>query len=211
MKKIVNTPTCPICLRNYSCIIIPKILYPCGHGMCNKCIVDYREHMEENENDVNELKCPQCREIIVQEFENYDLQHITNNVSLNTLSYWSKRLVQAIDTRGITINIDEKMVPFCKTLFTRIVYNEDLKTLEYIKSDDWSECDRQRVKSLSKTFINALSCSEIDVDEALNWISVLNMPQGVEIKMLKAVNKFYTTKHFLKQMNAEWLLNTLYE
>ena len=211
MEKIVNTPTCPICIKNYSCTIIPKVLYPCGHGICNKCLIDYKDHTEENGNNINELKCPQCREVIVQEFENYDLQHITNNVNLNALSYWSKRLLEAVEVRGVTVHIDDKILPFCKTIFTRIVYNEDLKTLNFTKTENWSECDRQKVESISKSFINALSNSKIGVEEALDWVTVLNMPQRVEVKLLVDVNKYYTSKSFLKQMNAEWLMNALYE
>lgn len=211
MEKIVNTPPCPICLKNYSHDVQPKILYPCGHGMCNKCLIDYRKHAEEADGNVDALQCPQCREIIVQDFENYDLQHITNNVNYNTMPYWSRRLLEAVDSRGMVVDINEKLLPFCKTLFTRIVYSEDLRTLGHIKCDNWTECDRQKVHSISNAFIAALTQSNIDVNEALDWITVLNMPQRVEIKLLHSVNKYYTSKDFLKRMNAEWLMETLYE
>ena len=211
MDKIVNTPTCPICIKNYSSIVIPQILYPCGHGICQKCFDDFKTYEFEENGNVDELKCPQCRQIIIQSFENYDLQHITNNVDLNSMPYWSKRLLEAVDTRGAVINIDEKLMPFCRTLFTRIVYNEDLKTLAHITVDKWTECDRQKVQSIIKAFLSALIKSDTQVNEALDWISVLNMPQRVEIKLLQDVNKFYTSRDFLKRMNAEWLMDTLFE
>ena len=211
MNKIVNTPPCPICLKNYSSTVIPKILYPCGHGMCNKCLSDFKAHEEEVNGNIDEVQCPQCRGIIIQDFENYDLQHITNNVDLNSMPYWSKRLLEAVDTRGAVIDIDEKVMPFCRTLFTGIVYSEDLNTLGHIKTENWTECDRQKVQSIIKSFLSALINSNTPVNDALDWISVLNMPQRVEIKLLQDVNKFYNCKDFLKRMNAEWLMDTLFE
>lgn len=211
MNKIVNTPPCPICLRNYTSTITPKILSPCGHGICSKCLLDYKTHEQEQHGTLDQLQCPQCREVIIQDFENYDLQHITNNVDLNSMPYWSQRLLEAVDTRGVVIEIDEKLSPFCRTLFTRIVYSEDLKILEYIKPENWTESDKQKVQSISKAFLGALLNSQIEVNEALDWISALNTPQRVEIKLLQDVNKFYTTKDFLKRMKAEWLMDTLFE
>ena len=211
MNKIVNTPPCPICLKNYSSTVIPKLIYPCGHGICSACLTDFQRYEEEENGNVDEIRCPQCREIIVQSFENYDLQHITNNVNLNSMPYWSKRLLEAVDTRGAVIEIDDKLMPFCRTLFTRIVYSEDLKTLAHIKTDNWTECDRQKVQSIIRAFLGALINSDTQVNEALDWISVLNMPQRVEVKLLQDVNKFYTCKDFLKRMNAEWLMDTLFE
>lgn len=211
MQKIVNTPPCAICLRNYSSTVVPKILYPCGHGMCSQCLYEFKEHEENSNGSTDEIKCPQCREIIVQEFENYDLQHITNNVDFDTMPYWSRRLLEAVDTRGAVINIDEKLLPFCKTLFTRIVYAEDFKLLGNIKTENWSECDREKVSSVIRAFLSALTQSKIDVDEALDWINVLNVPQRVEIKILHDVNKYYTTQSFLKRLNATWLMDTLFE
>ena len=102
-------------------------------------------------------------------------------------------------------------MPFCRTLFTRIVYSEDLNTLAHVKTENWTECDRQKVQSIVKSFLSALINSDTPVDEALDWISVLNMPQRVEIKLLQDVNKFYNCKDFLKRMNAEWLMDTLFE
>jgi len=211
MENIVNTPVCPICLKNYNCKVVPKILYPCGHGMCNKCLHDFRAHAMDTDGTIDELKCPTCREIIVHDFENYDLQGITSDVDHSTMPYWSKRLLEAIDTRGEIVDIDEKVLPFCRCLFTRIVYSEDIKTLGQIKTENWSECDRHKINSVISAFTQALTQSRVEVDEALDWITVLNMPQRVEVKLLQSVNKYYTTKNFLKSRNALWLMDTLFE
>jgi len=209
--KIVNSPCCAICLKNYSCLIVPKILSPCGHGICSECLHTFKEHEEEKNGSLEDLKCPQCRGIIIGDFENYDLQHITNNVDLNHMPYWSKRLLEAIDNRGAIVEVDEKLMPFCRTLFTRIVYNEDIKVLGLVKSENWTDCDRQKIRSISGAFTTALTVSQIDVDEALDWITVLNVPQCVEVKLLHDVNRYYTTRNFLKTRNAEWLMDTLFE
>jgi len=208
---IVNTPCCPICIRSYSSLIIPKIIAPCGHGICSECLINFKDHEEEKNGSLHDLKCPQCRGIIVQDFENYDLQHITNNVDLSTVPYWSKRLLEAIDTKGEVVEITPELSPFCRTLFTRIVYSEDLKAMGTIKTENWTACDSQKVENIVKAFIMGLINSNIDANEALDWITVLNVPQRVEIKLLHEVNKFYTTKEFLHRMKADFLLDTLFE
>ena len=71
-------------------------------------------------------------------------------------------------------------------------------TLGHIKTENWTECDRQKVQSINKSFLSALINSDTPVNEALDWISVLNMPQRVEIKLLQDVNKFYNCKDFLE-------------
>ena len=211
MDNFVNTPTCPICLKNYTFNVVPKILYPCGHGICNKCLIEFKEHEQDEHGSIDEIKCPQCREVIVQDFENYDLQHITNNVEFNSMPYWSRRLLEAVDTRGAIVDIDEKLLPFCKTLFTRLVYNDDIKTLGKIKTENWTECDREKVYSITRAFTQALTESHVSVDEALDWITVLNVPKRVETILLHDVNKYYTMKNFLKSRRAEWLMDALFE
>tara|TARA_A100001015_G_C15000440_1_gene718230 strand:+ start:1707 stop:2231 length:525 start_codon:yes stop_codon:yes gene_type:complete len=174
-------------------------------------MIDFKDHTEEQEGTADELQCPQCRQVIVEEFENYDLQHITNNVDTNTLPYWSRRLIEAVHPRGTVVEIDDKLLPFCKTLFTRIVYKDDLNTLGHIKSDKWTVCDRQKVDSITKAFINALTYSKIEVDEAIDWITVLNVPHRVEVRILHDVHKYFTTKKFLQRVGGEWLMDTLFD
>ena len=206
MENIVVTPTCPICLKNYDATTIPKICYPCGHGMCGQCIISYREH-EESE----DITCPLCRGVVVEDFENYDLQHITNEVNINMMPYWSRRLLEAVNKRGGTINIDEQLLPFCKTIFTRIIYKDDYKILARTDEDVWTKTDIEKVEHLTRAFIKALVQSKIEVDEALNWIHVLNIPSNIENHVIKDVNRYYTARGFLKRMNALWLMDPLFE
>lgn len=204
-RNIVVTPNCPICLKNYSSTCIPKIAYPCGHGMCGECILDYRQHNEED----NELKCPICREVIVQDFENYDLQYISNNVNTDVMSYWSRRLLEIVESKGSTVQIHEKMLPFCRTIFTRLVYRDDFKILGIVDHVCWTHEDRQKINRLSRTFLKALACTNSDAEEALNWVHVLNVPTSVESILIRDVNRFYNGKNFLETMDGEWLLDSL--
>ena len=88
---------------------------------------------------------------------------------------------------------------------------ENIEVFDANLLENWTECDRQKVQSIIKSFLSALINSNTPVNDALDWISVLNMPQRVEIKLLQDVNKFYNCKDFLKRMNAEWLMDTLFE
>ena len=202
-RSFVVTPSCPICLKSYDARPTPKILYPCGHGMCAECIDTYREH------EGDEMKCPLCREVIVQDFENYDLQDITSGVNRDTLSYWSQRLLEILDRNGEIVHLDKQLMPFCRALYTRIAYSDDLKVLDGVDADVWSVDDRARVALLTKTFLRALQTSDVPIEDALRWIYVLNTPSLVENELIQHVNKFYANKEFLRSMKADWLLDTL--
>ena len=205
-RNIVITPKCPICLKMYDSVTLPKTLYPCGHGMCSECLVSYAKHGEENDPAVD-LKCPLCREPIVQEFDNYDLQSITNNVNTNTLSYWTQRLLETMDKDGEEIVLNDELIPFSKTIVTRVCYRNDFKIMD--KLDIWSKDDHTKVHALCKTFVEALQTSNTTVDKALKWIEVLNVPPSVENQLITKINKFFTAKSFLETMDAEWLMDAL--
>jgi len=53
VKKIVNSLSCPICLKLFK---KPKYL-PCYHSYCEQCL----EKMEEE----SRITCPQCREVAI--------------------------------------------------------------------------------------------------------------------------------------------------
>ena len=75
----------------------------------------------------------------------------------------------------------------------------------------WTIDEKQKVRMLSNTFIKALLRSDIDSKEALNWITVLNVPTNVENVLLANVHKFYKAKQFLTEIDGEWLLDAFSE
>lgn len=204
--NVIITPSCPICLKNYSCTVIPKMFFPCGHGACSKCMIQYKEHKEDEE-----LTCPLCRQEIKAEFENYELQEITNKVNTDELSYWSRRLVEAVELPGVSITINDQIKSMSKSLFTRLVYKDEIRMLENAEEILWTIDEKQKVKMLSNTFIKALLRSDMESKEALNWITVLNVPTNVENVLLANVHKFYKAKQFLTEIDGEWLLDAFSE
>lgn len=203
--NFVTTPTCPICLKCYSSSVIPRIMYPCGHGCCAECIIEYRAHNE----DSDTLTCPQCRQEIEKDFNNYDLQEITNNVDTDTLNYWTRRLMEVVRPYGRNVNIRDDVKPLSRTIFTRLVFKDDYKVMGDIDEFLWSMEDRQKVKSLSKCFIEALLHSDIDTKTALNWLSVLHLSTSIENVLLNDVHKFYKCKQFLEEIEATWLMDAI--
>lgn len=205
-RNIVLTPKCPICHSLYDCMVIPKVLYPCGHGICSECLVKYSTH---EENDSVELKCPLCREPIIQDFENYDLQSITNDVNTNTIQYWSQRLLETLDKDGEIITLHEKLIPFSKTIVMRMCYRDEYKIMDKTDIDIWTKEDKLKVRSLCRSFIRALERSDASVDHALKWIEVLNVPPIIENCLVQKTNKYYVSKQFLGSMDATWLMDAL--
>lgn len=202
---IVVTPVCPICLKNYSSTCIPRIFYPCGHGICNYCLIQLKDHSE----NPGEITCPQCREPVVQDFSNYDLQDITNNVNTDVLGYWSRRLLEAVGLDGTTVHINDRIKPFCQTLFTRLVFKDDYRAMDGTEEVLWTEDERQKVKSLIKTMLHALLESQVDSKEAISWVTVFQLPSNIEKKVLNDVNKFYESIQFLEEINATWVMDAI--
>lgn len=205
---IVVTPLCPICLNNYSSKYLPRILYPCGHGMCNYCYLKLKEHTAENNEDAVCL-CPKCREPIVEAVSNYDLQEITQNVNTDLLGYWSRRLLGVVGLEGQTVHINENVKPLCQTIFTRICFQEDFTVMEGTDQLLWTEEERHKVKALSRSMIRSLLENPIEKEDALNWISVFHLPSSVEKAILWDVNKFYKSKQFLEKMDATWIMDAI--
>lgn len=203
-RNIVITPKCPVCHSMYDCNTTPKVL-GCGHGICSECLISYATH----NNSTAELTCPLCRAPIVQDFENYDLQSITNDVNFSTIPYWSQRLLETLDKDGETVTLHEKLAPFSKTIMIRICYREDFRVLDKIDTDIWSKEDTGKIRSLCKSFIKALRRSDCAVDNALKWIEVLNLPSIIENKLVQRTNKYFVAKNFLSSMDAVWLMDAL--
>lgn len=203
--SFIVTPKCPICRQNYCTDIRPTVLYPCGHGMCNECIESLREHEEEQGNE--DVKCPVCREIIVQDFLNYDLVSITDQVRTDSLTYWSKRLVENIALEGYEIELHPQVEAFSKVICIRMAYSDLLNDVEDKSREYWSKEELIMVTSFKKIFVHALRQSNIVAKDALSWMQVLCLPTKIEKLLLREVVNFYESKAFLAPMKAEWLLD----
>ena len=132
-------------------------------------------------------------------------------MNTDELSYWSRRLTEAVDLPGVSITINDQIKSMSKTLFTRLVYKDEIRMLENAEEILWTIDEKQKVRMLSNTFIKALLRSDIESKEALNWITVLNVPTNVENVLLANVHKFYKAKKFLTEIDGEWLLDAFSE
>lgn len=204
--KITLTPACPVCLKNYDCNVIPQILYPCGHGICMGCLKEYRSHAAEDDND--HVTCPLCRATIENEFHNYDLQHITNEVNMSLLPFWGQRFIESLDNTGNEVTMNKDILPFAHVLFVCHVYRHDFSIMG--GKETWSEDERRKVHRFAKCFVQTLKRDDISVQLALKWLAVVNVPQAIENVVIQRVNKFYHVKQFLQSVEGVWLMDVFF-
>ena len=112
-------PKCPICLNRYSLEKKPMTLQPCGHSLCQDCLDEYRSKSDEGE----EITCPKCREIIIEEKPSYDMIDLMPDEYETRI--WSQKLVDNFERVGITVNVTPKIEIMSKLLTTRVV-NDDI-------------------------------------------------------------------------------------
>lgn len=203
--SVLCTPKCPICFHNYSADIKPKVLYPCGHGICQKCLESFRNHEETEGNE--EICCPICRETIVQEFNNYDLLSITDNVQNKNLSYWCKRLLEHVDLEGWEIQMHPKIEQFAKVICSRIAYSTLFDDMEEKGREYWSTDDLVSFKAFKRSFVHTLNENNIPSSDAISWLRVLHLPHKAEKLLMQDIVNFYEVKAFLAPMEGEWLMN----
>ena len=143
---MICTPTCSVCYKNYSENVIPVTLQPCGHGNCSECA----NRIIESDNP----SCPLCRASVVKHVPNYDLIEITEKVKLDT-SFWGRRLMETVSIPGQTIEISEKIKPFCKILYCRLALEDMLKKIDVVMTlDETKEMDGDRVLEISGSIVD---------------------------------------------------------
>ena len=78
--------SCSICLQNYNTQACkPIVIDPCGHGLCEKCFLDYNNNSNNNNNNQNQINnksCPECRKQITSVIPNRSLIDYLNSQNL---------------------------------------------------------------------------------------------------------------------------------
>lgn len=183
---MICTPTCPICLKNYSKECRPVVLQPCGHGGCTECIETLQSiHDESN--------CPICRENIISHRPNYDLREITDSVGMQE-SYWGRRLMETIQIPGQNICISEDIRKFCKILCYRIAVQFD---------------EKEEMHKFCRIFLRTLRKADTTVDDAFSWLKVFRLPIEVHAYMVEQTLEFYENKYFLEKHDALWIMDAI--
>jgi hypothetical protein len=203
--SVLCTPKCPICFSNYSADVKPKVLYPCGHGMCVSCIASFRSHEEDAGNE--DIKCPVCRATVIQEFDNYDLLAITDRVENQDLTYWCRRLLEHVELEGCEIEMHPRIEQFAKVICTRISYNTVLEDMEDKQRQFWAADDLIMFKSFKRIFVNTIKNNKVPAKDALRWLQVLHLPPKIEKIVMQEIVNFYEVKAFLAPMGGEWLMD----
>lgn len=198
-------PKCPVCLRRYSSTVKPMTLQPCSHGMCETCIGKYREIKEEEGQDI---KCPKCREVVIEEKPNYDLIDIMPSENLET-NPWLKKLLDTFEETGVTVPVHMHVEELSKLIVTRINNDREIQGLSNTEKNEWLESDIKLLKTMKQEFINCVLDMEVDFKQMHGWLQVLNLPSSIENYFTSELLTIYENKRFLSQFNAEWLMDLI--
>ena len=198
MNEYITLPKCPVCMNHYSKTVKPMILQPCSHGMCESCILKYRELEDED------IKCPKCREVIIEEKPNFDLIELIPEGP--DQHYWSQKLVETCDRIGIAITVHEKVEVFSKVIVKRIVHDTRIQTMGLT---EWTTNDKKVIHDIIQGLRDCILILDIDFEEATKWIQVLSFPKPLERYFTSHVLTLFESKKFLEPMNAEWLLDLI--
>ncbi len=213
-EKIVVTPICPVCRKNYSDKIKPMTLQPCGHGICSICLNTLKDYVtpevDENGNPLTDealAKCPTCRRSIVYDRPNFDLREITCNVNMDHVNgYWERQIHQMCEMKGLHINFSRKLRRYAKPICMRIAFDETFVNITDIPSL-WSSNEISAVRIMKNALIRCVSDDDLDV--LCKWIGVLSFTKHVERYLLTFFLEWYDHRDFLKEMNGMWIMDVI--
>lgn len=205
MNTYVIMPKCPVCLNNYSHDVKPVVLQPCCHGCCSNCVAEYRRISEDN--DEEDITCPQCREIVIEEKPNYDLIEMIPDQRKH--EYWTEKLIELTERRGEQLQVHVDVEVFSKLICLRITENKRLIEISYKRRNEWSSSDQKLIRNIKQEVDRCIMCLDCDFAEIVKWVQVLNLPSSIETYMMSHLLNFYDSKKFLQPMGAEWLMDLI--
>jgi hypothetical protein len=191
------TPKCPVCQNRYSTSVKPMTMHPCNHGCCEDCIIAYRENSQED------IKCPICREVVIEEKPNYDLIEMLPDP--RNQGYWGKKLMECYDRTGVTVYIHEEVELFAKPILSRVANHSQLQKMK----KPWTQEDRKLLSTIKDNFRECIIFSECNFDQSTKWLQVMDFPKPIENYLMSQIMTLFEMKDFLAPMEAEWLLELI--
>jgi hypothetical protein len=183
------------------------ILQPCSHGMCEACIARYREVKEDDHETDDEITCPKCREIVIEEKPNYDMLEMMTPEDSN--HYWTEKLVNTYERAGISVDVHRKVEVLSKLLVSRIANDDRIQSIGHKTPQDWTDTDIKLIKGLKQEVSDCIITLEMDFSEATKWVQVLNLPRDFETYFTSQLVTIFENRRFLQDMDAEWLMDLI--
>lgn len=205
MSSYVITPKCPVCLNHYSNKVKPVILQPCCHGCCANCVTEYRRISEEN--NEQDITCPRCREVVIEEKPNYDLLEMLPEEENKDM--WVEKLLDFADKQGQEIRVHVDVQIFAKLICSRLVNQERLDRIALKTFEDWTVQDKKTMQVFKEELRCCIISMDCDFEEISKWVQVLSLPSKIESYIMAGLMEFYESKKFLTPMGAEWLLDLM--
>lgn len=186
MASVVVWPTCPICLKRYgSEKVVPLLLYPCGHGVCEECFEACQDH-----GGASALSCSVCRRDVEHHSVNYDLRNAVTDDDRYDMSACEDAFMSYVSLSfpaGHEVRIDDALAPWLPLIVFRLTDSVNIDRLKSIL------CKLTLEKSIMDVY---------------HWIEVLDFSADLEARIFRIVRWMQKSMRFL-DADHHWLLRVL--
>ena len=161
-------PLCPVCQNNYNTVLIPRVINPCGHGICVQCLDKYVSRGGDT--------CPICRTDILGTSVNYDLRAMCQPPD----DGWKRDLQRILGRHMPGQNVE---------------LHDGLKLLSPMirLRCEWTVGSLKEAKAALVKLVLAM-----DVKDVLQWITSLHFDTETEVQLLQHVSTLLEQKTFLQ-------------
>lgn len=158
------------------------------------------------DNEGQEMTCPVCREVVIEEKPNYDL---LNTIPKEERNHWTEKLVENCENIGMNVVVSDRIECMSELLVLRIINNDRIQSFSEKLRSEWTGGDIMLVKQMKQAFIDSIIATDMDFSEVMRWIQVLALPNDFENYFTTQMMTVFENKKFLQRMEAEWLLDII--
>jgi len=158
------------------------------------------------DNEGQEMTCPVCREVVIEEKPNYDL---LTTIPKEERNHWTEKLVENCENIGINVVVSDRIECMSELLVLRIINNDRIQSFSDKLRSEWTGGDIMLVKQMKQAFIDSITATDMDFSEVMRWIQVLALPNDFENYFTTQMITVFENKKFLQRMEAEWLLDII--
>ena len=164
----MSLPLCPVCQNNYNTVLVPRVIHPCGHGICSQCLDKYVSRGGET--------CPICRTDIVNTCVNYDLRSMCKAPEDD----WKVDIHRILGRHmpGHDVELHDGLKIMSPMLRLRC---------------EWTVGSLKEAKAALVKLV-----MEMQVDEVLQWITSLHFDTEIEIQLIQHISVLVEQKAFLQ-------------
>ena len=164
----MSLPLCPVCQNNYNTSLVPRVMHPCGHGICSQCLDKYVSRGGDT--------CPICRTDILHTCCNYDLLSMCKPPEDDWKMDIRRILGRVMPDRQVDLHVGLKQVAPLIRLRC-----------------EWTVGSLKEAKCVLVKLM-----ADMPVNDVLEWVSLLSFDDDIELQLVEHVSKLVDQRLFLQ-------------